>query len=372
MSKRDYYEVLGVKRNASEEEIRKAYRKLARKYHPDVNKEANAEEKFKEVKEAYEVLGDKQKKARYDKFGTADPSAGGFTNGGFSPNDFGFGDIFDMFFGGGRRQNPNAPRQGEDLEFRLNIDLKEAVFGKKVDIVIPRMETCDSCHGSGAKPGTQPEPCAHCQGTGQEEVVQNRPISIVYTRVCRVCHGSGKIVRDQCSTCSGKGRVNKKRVVTVKVPEGIYDGAQIPVPGEGEPGINGGPPGNLYVTIHVKPHDVFTRDGDDLVCELPISFAQAALGDEVILPTLNGRIKMKIPPGTQTGKEFRIHGKGVPRLGGYGEGDLRVKVKVVTPTNLNEEQKQLLREFNRACGEYVHEQNISFFDKMKKAFRGGD
>lgn len=371
MSKRDYYEVLGVKRNASEEEIRKAYRRLARKYHPDVNKEPDAEEKFKEVKEAYEVLGDKQKKAQYDQYGHSGVNSD-FTGSGFSANDFGFGDIFDMFFGGGRRQNPNAPRQGEDLEFRLSIDLKEAVFGKKVDIVIPRMETCDACHGSGAKPGTHPETCAHCQGTGQEEVVQNRPISIVYTRVCRVCSGTGKIVREKCSTCSGKGRVNKKRVVTVKIPAGIYDGAQIPVPGEGEPGINGGPPGNLYVTIHVKKHDVFTRDGDDLVCELPISFAQAALGDEVVIPTLNGRIKMKIPAGTQTGKEFRIHGKGVPRLGGYGEGDLRVKVKVVTPTNLNEEQKQLLREFNRLCGEYVKEQNISFFEKMKKAFRGGD
>lgn len=371
MSKRDYYEVLGVKRNASQEEIRKAYRRLARKYHPDVNKEADAEKKFKEVKEAYEVLGDKQKKAQYDQFGHSGLN-NDFANSGFNANDFGFGDIFDMFFGGGRRQNPNSPRQGEDLEFRLNIDLKEAVFGKKVDIVIPRMETCDVCHGSGAKPGTQPETCAHCQGTGQEEVVQNRPISIVYTRVCRVCSGSGKIIREKCSTCSGKGRVNKKRVVTVKVPPGIYDGAQIPVPGEGEPGINGGPPGNLYVTIHVKKHEVFERDGDDLVCELPISFAQAALGDEVIIPTLNGRIKMKIPPGTQTGKEFRIHGKGVPRLGGYGEGDLRVRVKVVTPTNLNEEQKQLLREFNRLCGEYVKEQNVSFFEKMKKAFRGGD
>ncbi|SHE65214.1 molecular chaperone DnaJ [Seinonella peptonophila] len=369
MSKRDYYEVLGVKRNASEEEIRKAYRRLARKYHPDVNKEPDAESKFKEVKEAYEILGDKQKKAQYDQFGHAAAGAGDF-GGGFNSQDFGFGDIFDMFFGGGRRSNPNAPRQGADLEYRLYIELKDAVFGKKVDIVIPRLETCDVCHGSGAKPGTHPDTCSTCKGTGQEEVVQNRPISIVYTRVCRDCNGTGKIVREKCNACTGKGRVNKKRIVSVKVPAGIYDGAQIPVPGEGEPGINGGPPGNLYVKVQVKKNEIFNRDGDDLVCEIPISYAQAALGDEVVVPTLNGRIKMKVPAGTQTGREFRIHGKGVPRLGGYGEGDLRVKVKVVTPTNLTEEQKQLLREFNRLTGEYVHEQNSTFFDKMKRAFRG--
>lgn len=370
MSKRDYYDVLGISRNASEEEIRKAYRRLARKYHPDVNKEPDAEKRFKEVKEAYEVLGDRQKKAHYDQFGHS--SGGGMDDfaTGFSSQDFGFGDIFDMFFGGGRRNNPNAPRQGADLEYRLYIDLKDAVFGKKIDIVIPRLETCDSCRGTGAKHGTHPDTCPHCKGTGQEEVVQNRPISIVYTRVCRECNGSGKIVREKCAACSGKGRVNKKRVVTVKVPAGIYDGAQIPVPGEGEPGVNGGPPGNLYVKIQVKKHEIFSRDGDDLICDLPISFAQAALGDEVVVPTLNGRLKMKIPAGTQTGREFRIQGKGVPRLGGYGEGDLRVKVRVVTPTNLSEEQKQLLRDFNRLCGEYVHEQNSTFFDKMKRAFRG--
>lgn len=370
MSKRDYYEVLGIQRNAPEEEIRKAYRRLARKYHPDVNKEPDAEKNFKEVKEAYEILGDKQKKAQYDQFGHAGTSGGDFGSAGFSSQDFGFGDIFDMFFGGGRRNNPNAPRQGADLEYRLYMDLKDAVFGKKVDIVIPRLETCEDCQGSGAKTGTHPDSCSQCRGTGQEEVVQNRPISIVYTRVCRECNGTGKIVRDKCNSCSGKGRVNKKRVVSVKVPAGIYDSAQIPVPGEGEPGVNGGPSGNLYVKIQVKKHDIFTRDGDDLVCEVPISFTQATLGDEVVVPTLSGRIKMKVPAGTQTGREFRIQGKGVPRLGGYGEGDLRVKVRIVTPTNLTDEQKHLLREFNRLTGEYVHEQNSTFFDKMKKAFRG--
>ncbi|TCS94773.1 molecular chaperone DnaJ [Hazenella coriacea] len=371
MSKRDYYEVLGLSRNTSDEEIRKAYRKLARKYHPDVNKEADAEEKFKEVKEAYEVLSDPQKKAHYDQFGHADPT-GGFNGGtGFTGQDFGFGDIFDMFFGGGRRHNPNAPRQGSDLEYRLQIEFKDAVYGKNVDVVIPRTETCDTCHGNGAKPGSKPEVCAVCQGTGQAEVVQNTPFGrIVNRRVCHSCNGTGKYIREKCSNCSGSGSIKRKKKINVKIPAGIHEGAQLRVSGEGEPGINGGPPGDLYITIMVKPHDYFKREGDDLTCDLPISFAQAALGDEVVVPTLNGRAKLRIPVGTQTGTEFRMQGKGVPRLRGYGEGDLRVKVRVVVPTKLNEEQKQALREFNRLCGEYINEQHDNFFDKMKKAFRG--
>lgn len=375
MSKRDLYQILGVDRTATEEDIRKAYRKLARKYHPDVNKEPDAEQKFKEVKEAYEVLSDPQKRAQYDRFGHAD-TTGGF--GGSSAGstgfetDFGFGDIFDMFFGGGRRNNPDAPRQGADLEYRLQIDFKDAVFGKNVDVVIPRMDTCDQCHGSGAKPGTHPEDCSACHGTGQTEVVQNTPFGrIVNRRVCHACSGVGKVIKEKCPTCAGSGKVNRKKKINVKIPAGIHEGAQLRISGEGEPGINGGPPGDLYITIFVKPHDVFKREGDDLVCELPITFSQAALGDELLVPTLNGRTRLKIPAGTQTGTEFRIPGKGVPRLRGYGEGDLRVKVRVVTPTKLTEEQKQALRNFSRLCGEYIaKEQSTNFFDKMKQAFRG--
>ncbi|KPC74722.1 molecular chaperone DnaJ [Laceyella sacchari] len=375
MSKRDFYEVLGVSRNASDDEIRKAYRKLARKYHPDVNKDTDAEQKFKEVKEAYEVLSDPQKKANYDRYGHADPT-GGFGGGGGAgagfDADFGFGDIFDMFFGGGRRNNPNAPRQGADLEYRLQIEFKDAVYGKTVDVVIPRTETCDQCHGSGAKPGTKPETCSVCQGSGQTEVVQNTPFGrVVNRRICHACNGTGQLIREKCTNCSGQGQVKKKKKINVKIPAGIHEGAQLRVSGEGEPGVNGGPPGDLYITIYVKPHEFFKRDGDDLTCELPITFGQAALGDEVIVPTLNGRARLKVPAGTQTGTEFRLQGKGVPRLRGYGEGDLRVKVRVVTPTKLTEEQKEALRKFSRLCGEYINqEQSNNFFDKMKQAFRG--
>jgi molecular chaperone DnaJ len=375
VSKRDFYEVLGVSRNASDDEIRKAYRKLARKYHPDVNKDTDAEQKFKEVKEAYEVLSDPQKKANYDRYGHADPT-GGFGGGGGAgagfDADFGFGDIFDMFFGGGRRNNPNAPRQGADLEYRLQIEFKDAVYGKTVDVVIPRTETCDQCHGSGAKPGTKPETCSVCQGSGQTEVVQNTPFGrVVNRRICHACNGTGQLIREKCTNCSGQGQVKKKKKINVKIPAGIHEGAQLRVSGEGEPGVNGGPPGDLYITIYVKPHEFFKRDGDDLTCELPITFGQAALGDEVIVPTLNGRARLKVPAGTQTGTEFRLQGKGVPRLRGYGEGDLRVKVRVVTPTKLTEEQKEALRKFSRLCGEYINqEQSNNFFDKMKQAFRG--
>ncbi|MBD1371143.1 molecular chaperone DnaJ [Hazenella sp. IB182357] len=375
MSKRDYYEVLGVERGASEDEIRKAYRKLTRKYHPDVNKEADSEKKFKEIKEAYEVLGNQQKKAQYDRFGHADPSAGFGGGQGFDGNDFGFGDIFDMFFGGGgRRNNPNAPRQGADLEYRVQIELKDAVFGKEVDVVIPRSQTCDTCHGSGAKEGTKPETCSTCQGTGQAEVVQNTPFGrVVNRRICHTCEGKGKIIQQKCTACKGEGRVEKKKKINVKIPAGIHEGAQLRVSGEGEAGVNGGPPGDLYITILVKSHEFFIRDGDDLTCEIPITFAQATLGDEVIVPTLNGKVKLKVPAGTQTGTEFRMQGKGVPRLNGYGEGDLRVKVRLVTPRNLNDEQKEAMRAFNRVCGEYVNQEQhggSNFFDKMKQAFRG--
>lgn len=371
MSKRDYYEVLGINKDASPEDVKKAYRKLARQYHPDVNKAPDAEEKFKEAKEAYDVLSDSQKRATYDQFGHVDPNQG--MGGGFDGADFGgFGDIFDMFFGGGGgRRNPNAPQRGNDLQYTMTIEFKEAVFGKELDISIPRTENCDTCHGSGAKPGTKPETCSTCHGTGQQEVVQNTPFGrIVNRRACSTCGGQGKIIRDKCGTCHGTGKVKKQRTIHIKVPAGVDDGAQLRVSGEGEAGTRGGPPGDLYVVIRVNPHDFFEREGDDIYCEVPLTFAQVALGDEIEIPTLTERVRLKIPAGTQTGTYFRLKGKGVPRLRGYGQGDQHVKVTVVTPTNMSEEQKSLLRQFAAQSGEHTHEQQMSLFDRFKKALFG--
>jgi len=371
--KRDYYEVLGVSKDASPEEIKKAYRKLARQYHPDVNKEPDAEEKFKEVKEAYDVLSDSQRRAQYDRFGHQDPNQG-FGGGGFNGFDTsgmgGFGDIFDMFFGGGRRANPNAPRKGADLQFSLQIDFLEAVFGKEADVEIPKDAECDTCHGSGAKPGTGVETCRTCGGTGQQEVVANTPFGrIVNRRVCQTCEGKGKVVKEKCPGCRGTGRVRVRRKIHLNIPAGVDDGAQLRVAGEGEPGINGGPAGDLYVVLRVRAHEFFEREGNDIYCEVPINFAQAALGDEIEVPTVDGRVKLKIPAGTQTETFFRLRGKGVPYLRGSGRGDQHVKVRVVTPTKLTERQKELLREFaGMSDGESMGDEG--FFEKMKRAFRG--
>lgn len=371
MSKRDYYEVLGVDRNATPEEIKKAYRKLARQYHPDVNKSEDATEKFKEVQEAYETLSDSQKRAQYDRFGHVDPNQGfGGGAGGFE--DFGgFGDIFDMFFGGAGRRNPNAPQRGADLQYTMTIEFKEAVFGKETDIEIPRTDQCDNCSGSGAKPGTRPETCSTCRGTGQQELVQNTAFGrIVNRRVCPTCSGTGKIIREKCGICHGSGKVKKRRKIHIKIPAGIDDGSQLRVSGEGESGVRGGPPGDLYVVIRVKDHDFFDREGDDIYCEVPITFAQAALGDEIEVPTLTGKVKLKIPAGTQTNTYFRLKGHGVPRLRGIGQGDQHVKAVVVTPTKLSDRQKELLREFAKLSGEDTHEQQETLFERMKKAFLG--
>lgn len=371
VSKRDYYEVLGISRDAGADDIRKAYRKLARKYHPDVNKESDAEQKFKEVKEAYEVLGDEQQRARYDQFGhTEGPSGFGGGGAGFDPSDFGF-DIFDMFFGGSRRANPNAPRQGSDLETRMHVEFRDAVLGKQKEIILVKPQSCDDCEGTGAKSGSEPETCSICQGKGQVETVQTTPFGrIVNRHECRNCRGSGKVVREKCSTCGGSGQVKRKVRIPVNIPPGISDGDQIRIPGEGNPGVNGGPPGDLYVTIYVKKHESFERDGYDLVCEVKLNMVQAALGDEIVVPTIDGRAKLKVPAGTQTGTEFRMRGKGIARTKGY-EGDLRIRVVVETPTNLTEEQKNLLREFHRSNGEYdIHEQSDNFFNKVKKAIKG--
>lgn len=372
--KRDYYEVLGVGKNASADDIKKAYRQLARKYHPDVNKEANAEEKFKEVKEAYDVLSDDGKRATYDQFGHVDPNQG-MGGGGFQGDFGGFGDIFDMFFGGGGgRRDPNAPQRGSDLQYSMTIEFKEAVFGKETEITIPRTESCDTCHGSGAKPGTRPETCSVCRGTGQQEVVQNTPFGrMVNRRACSNCGGTGRVIKDKCGTCHGAGKVKKQRKINVRIPAGVDDGAQIRLSGEGEGGMKGGPAGDLYIVIRVKSHEFFDREGDDIYCEVPLTFVQAALGDEIEVPTLTEKVKLKVPAGTQTGTYFRLKGKGVPKLRGYGQGDQHVKVTVVTPTKLSEEQKELLRQFGGESGEPAGEQDEhheTIFEKMKKAFRG--
>jgi len=374
MSKRDYYEVLGLEKNASKDEIKKAYRKLSKQYHPDINKAPDAADKFKEVKEAYEVLSDDNKRAHYDQFGHTDPNQGFGGFGGAS--DFGgfggFEDIFSTFFGGGgRRRDPNAPRQGADLQYTMTLFFEDAVFGKETEIEIPREEECDTCHGSGAKPGTKPETCPHCHGSGQLNTEQNTPFGkIVNRRVCNHCNGTGQLIKDKCRTCGGSGKVKKRRKINVKIPAGIDDGQQLRVSGQGEPGINGGPSGDLYVVFHVRDHEFFERDGDDIYCEVPITFTQAALGDEIEVPTLHGKVKLKVPAGTQTGTKFRLRGKGVPNVRGYGVGDQNIHVKVVTPTKLTDKQKQLLREFAEISGTVPDEQNESFFDKMKKAFKG--
>jgi molecular chaperone DnaJ len=371
MSKRDYYEVLGVSKTATKDEIKKAYRKLSKQYHPDINKEPNADEKFKEIAEAYEVLSDDQKKAQYDQFGHAGP------NQGFGGSDFGgfggFEDIFSSFFGGGtRRRDPNAPRQGADLQYTMTLSFEEAVFGKDVDIDIPREETCETCSGSGAKPGTKPETCKHCHGSGQINVEQNTPFGrIVNRRACHYCNGTGKEIKNKCTTCGGTGKVKKRRKINVKVPAGVDDGQQLRVSGQGEPGVNGGPPGDLYVVFHVRSHEFFERDGDDIYCEMPITFVQASLGDEIEVPTINGKVKLKIPAGTQTGTKFRLKGKGVPNVRGYGVGDQHIIVRIITPTKLTEKQKQLLAEFAEISGDLPHgEQEEGFFSKVKRAFKG--
>jgi molecular chaperone DnaJ len=369
MSKRDYYEVLGLDKNASGDEVKKAYRKLARQYHPDVNKEADAETKFKEVKDAYETLSDPQKKAHYDQFGHTDPNQG-FGGGGA---DFGgFGDIFDMFFGGGGgSRNPNAPRQGNDLQYGLRLSFEEAVFGKDTEIQIPTEESCGTCHGSGAKPGTKPETCTHCKGSGQLNVEQNTPFGrIVNRRVCNHCSGTGKIIKEKCNTCHGAGKVRKNKKISIKVPAGVDNGQQIRMAGHGEPGANGGPAGDLYVVFQVAEHEFFERDGDDIYCEMPLTFIQVALGDEIEVPTLYGKVKLKIPAGTQTGTNFRLRGKGVKNVHGRGQGDQHIQVKVITPKNLTEKQKQLLRDFSEISGTLPDEQQDGFFDKMKRAFKG--
>ncbi|THF66875.1 molecular chaperone DnaJ [Pseudothauera nasutitermitis] len=373
MSKRDFYEVLGVNRDAGDDEIKKAYRKLAMKYHPDRNPDnKEAEEKFKEAKEAYEVLSDAQKKAAYDRYGHAgvDPSVGAGPGGGQGFGDFGdaFGGIFDEIFGGGRGGGRSNVYRGADLRYNLEISLEEAARGAEKTIRIPTVEECDTCHGSGAKPGTQPKPCPTCGGAGQVRIQQGF-FSIQQT--CPKCHGSGRIIPDPCTSCHGAGRVKKQKTLEVKIPAGIDEGMRLRHAGHGEPGVNGGPPGDLYVEIHIRKHPVFERDHDDLHCEMPISFTTAALGGEIEIPTLDGMARLKIPAETQTGKVFRLRGKGIKNVRSHAHGDLMCHVLVETPVDLTERQRDLLREFeelSRGDAERHNPKAKSWMDKVREFF----
>src|SRR5690606_20998505 len=347
MAKRDYYEILGVAKNASDDELKKAYRKLAMKYHPDRNPDSKeAEEKFKEVKEAYEMLSDSQKRAAYDRFGHAgvDPNSGmGAGMGGAGGFADAFGDIFGEIFGAGRRGGggPQVYR-GADLKYTLDITLEQAANGFDTEIRVPSWETCDVCHGSGAKPGPHPRTCHTCDGAG---VVRMQQGFFSVQQHCPTCHGTGQEITDPCTSCDGVGRVRRNKTLQVKIPAGIDDGMRIRSAGNGEPGVNGGPPGDLYVEIHLKEHGIFQRDGDDLHCELTIPFTTAALGGEVEVPTLSGRAAISIPEGTQTGKTFRLRGKGIKGVRSSYPGDLYCHVAVETPVRLTEDQKKILRQF---------------------------
>ena len=378
--KRDYYEVLGVDKSASDDELKKAYRKLAKKYHPDLNPDDKvAEKKFKEVNEAYEVLSDSEKRARYDQFGHAgvDPNfgagGGGAYGGGFT-GDFGdLGDIFSSFFGGGfggsRRSNPNAPRRGNDASASVNISFEEAAKGCKKTIKVTKIDNCHDCGGTGCEKGSSSKTCPVCHGSGQVSSVQRTPFGQIQTQtVCNNCHGSGKIIDKPCHTCAGKGRIRHTVEKTVEIPAGIDDGQVISLRGGGDAGANGGPSGDLCISVNVRPHPIFVRDGYDIYCEIPITFAQAALGAEITVPTLDGKVKFNIHEGTQPGDEFKLKGKGIQRLNYSGKGDQYVKIAVEVPRDLSKSQKEKLREFDDATDEKNYKKQKSFIDKIKEFF----
>ena len=378
-TKKDYYEVLGVGRDASADDVKKAYRRLAMKFHPDRNKHDGAAEQFKEVKDAYEVLVDPEKRSRYDQFGHAGVDGnfmggmGGFE--GFGGSGFPFGDIFETFFGaGGNTGRRRGPQRGTDLRYDLTIEFEEAVFGCERELDVPRMEVCHVCTGSGAEPGTQPVSCTRCGGKGEIRRVQQSILGqFVNVTVCPTCHGEGTVVTSPCKNCSGQGRERVTRRIRVTIPAGIDDGSQIRLTGEGEPGLNSGPRGNLYVVVGVKPHRYFRREASDIVIDLPINLSQAALGAEVELPTVDGPASLKIPAGLQPGRVLRMKGKGVPHLRDQGRGDQLVRVSVVIPTALNDKQKKLLRELGETfTGDVTPRENKGFFEKVKDAFAGKD
>ena len=384
--KRDYYEVLGVEKGASDDEIKKAYRKMAKQYHPDLNPDdKTAEAKFKEVGEAYEVLSDKQKRARYDQFGHAgvDPSYGGGQGGyeryqQYNHGDFGdfgdiFGDIFSGFgFGGSTKtRNPNGPIRGNDTQVRIQLTFMEAVKGCKKEISIQRLERCSDCSGTGAKAGTTPETCPECGGSGQVRVQQRSPFGVIQTvKACSRCGGKGKVINDPCKTCNGMGRIRHNRKITVDIPAGIDDGQTFIVRGQGDDGTNGGPAGDLNVTVSVKDDPIFRREGFDVWVDIPVTYAQAVLGDEITVPTIDGKVSYSVPEGTQPGTTFRLRNKGIQYVNGRGRGDQYVRVTVEVPTNLSNKQKDMLREFEASTGDKNYAKRKSFFDKIKDAFKG--
>ncbi|MEN6464914.1 MAG: molecular chaperone DnaJ [Syntrophaceae bacterium] len=352
--KRDYYEVLGVARSASDDDIKRAYRKLAMSYHPDRNPgDRESEEKFKEAAEAYEVLRDPQKRELFDRYGHEGLSSTGFRGfTGFEDIFSSFGDIFEDVFGfSGRRRSSPAERPGADLRYDLKISFEEAAFGVNREIIITKLENCKVCNGSGAEPGTYPETCPRCRGTGQ--VTQTSGFFSI-SATCPQCRGEGRIIKSPCHSCRGTGRVQVEKTVQVKIPPGVEDGTRLRLRNEGEEGKLGGPSGDLYIFIHAEAHDFFQRDGSDVYCQIPISITQAALGGTIDIQTLEGQDKLKIPKGTQNGKTFRLKGKGIPHLRGYGRGDQIVQVLVKIPTNLNKKQEELLREFAKSSGEKTH------------------
>ncbi len=362
--KRDYYDVLGVSRGASDDDLKKAYRRLAMKYHPDRNPgDKSAEERFKEASEAYQVLSDAERRAQYDRFGhRAFESGGGFDFAAAGFEDI-FSDIFGDFFGTGRGRS--RARRGEDLRYDLEIKFEEAIFGVERVITVPRLARCGACAGKGTKDGADRAQCPACRGSGQLRFQQG---FFTIAKTCGQCNGQGSVIRDPCRECSGSGVVQKAQSLSIKIPAGVDNGSRLKLRGEGESGRNGGPSGDLYVVLSVAEHPLFTRQGDDIVCEVPISFAQAALGAEIDVPTLHGKIKMKIPHGTQSGAVFRLKGKGALGLHRSGAGDELVRVAVETPRKLTSRQRELLEEFARSSGEEVHPLSKGFLDKVREMF----
>lgn len=369
---RDYYEILGINKDATEAEIKKAYRTLAKKYHPDLNPDnKEAEQKFKEATAAYEILSNSEKRSRYDRFGHSgvDPQAGGYGQGFGGFGDI-FEDIFDIFGGGfGRSGRRTGPMRGADLRYDLRLEFKEAVFGVEKEIQIRRTENCETCSGTGAKPGTSKETCSNCNGRGEVRYAQQTPFGqMVRTSTCDVCNGTGEVIKEKCSTCGGAGKQIKTRKIKVKVPAGVDTGSIISMREEGEAGSNGGPSGDLYIYINVEKDSIFRRKGNNIYLTVPITFTEAALGSEIEIPTLEGIINYTIPEGTQTGTEFRVKNKGVPYVRGTGRGDLLFTVEVQVPTKLTDKQKDLLREFADSSGQHYKEGKKKFIDKVKDAF----
>lgn len=374
MAKRDYYEVLGVDKSASDDELKKAYRKLARKYHPDVNPgDKEAEENFKEINEAYETLSDASKREQYDRYGHDGPSgfggAGGFGGFGGGQDFGGMNDIFDMFFGGGfgGGQQQRGPRKGADLRYDLTIDFEEAVFGTEKTITLPKWENCSTCHGTGAKPGTGATTCSRCNGTGQIYTMQKTPFGQMQTaKICPECGGAGTVIKEPCTECNGKGRKRVNKKIEIKVPAGVDIGSRLRMSGEGDPGEQGGPNGDLYIYINVRSHPIFVRNEDDIYMEQEINIAQAALGADIQVQTLEGKVTLTVPAGVQSGAKFRMKGKGVKNIKGYGKGDQYVTIKVVTPKNLTTEQRDLLQKLSATFKTEPSEPNAGKADDVKK------